>query len=277
MPHRRSNVSTGAAERCGMPEAVSAEVRDHVATIAFGAGQRLNALGTHQWEELGRAARKLANEHSVRAVVVRGRGGVFCAGSDLREWEHASADQMTQSLGVMEQALQAIEDLPMPTVAVLEGIAAGGGCQLALACDLQLAAASARIGMPVSRLGILVPPSFAIRLAMRIGPARTKDLLYSGRLLPAKEAQDAGLITTAVPDGELDAALAQLLDAWADLDQPSLRAAKAAVDDGFRPLVERVRGEPPGPAVDPQQFPQRIAAFLHRHGQPGSYRPGGQG
>jgi enoyl-CoA hydratase len=247
-----------------MPEGVSAEIREHVATIEFGGGERHNALGTQDWDELGRAARKLANANSVRAVVVRGRGGVFCAGSDLREWEHASADQMTQSLGVMEQALQAIEDLPMPTVAVLEGIAAGGGCQLALACDLQLAAASARIGMPVSRLGILVPPSFAMRLSVRIGPGRTKDLLYSGHLLPAEEAHDVGLITRAVPDGELDAALAQLLDTWADLDQPSLRAAKAAVDQGLRPLVERVRGEPPGPAVDPQQFPQRIAAFLHR-------------
>jgi enoyl-CoA hydratase len=254
-------VSDGGA---GLTEGVSVQVAAAVATLAFGSGERLNALGVDQWEALGRAARELAGADSVRAVVVRGRGGVFCAGSDLREWEGADPDAVTRSFGKMEHALQAIEDLPMPTVAVIEGVAAGGGCQLALACDLQLTATSARIGMPVSRLGILVPPSFAARLSLRIGPGRTKDLLYGGRMLAAGEAHDVGLITTLVPDRELDSALARLLESWAGLSQESLRAAKAAVDRGLQPLMEPVRREPPGPAADPEEFTQRIAAFLHR-------------
>jgi enoyl-CoA hydratase/carnithine racemase len=245
-----------------MHEDVSVEVRDHVARVAFGSGERLNALGMDEWEALGRAARELAADDSVRAVVVRGRGGAFCAGSNLREWENADADEVTRRFWRIEQTIRAVEDLPMPTVAIIEGVAAGGGCQLALACDLQLTAASARIGMPVSRLGILVPPSFATRLSLRIGPSRTKDLLYGGRMLSAAEAHDVGLVTTLVPDGELDSALAGLLGIWAGISQGSLRAAKAAVDRGLEPLTERVRREPPGPVADPEEFQQRINGFL---------------
>ena len=89
---------------------------------------------------------------------------------------------------LLEKALQAIEDLPVPTVAVVEGVATGAGCQLALACDLQLMNGSARIGMPIARLGLLVPATFANRMSLRIGPSRTKDLLYGGRLLTAEQA-----------------------------------------------------------------------------------------
>lgn len=246
-------------------EGASVEVAEGVATVAFGSGERLNALAVEQWEELGRAARELASADSVRAVVVRGRGGVFSAGSDLREWEAADPEDVTQRFWRMEQALRAIEDLPMPTVAVVEGVAAGGGFQLALACDLQLTAASARVGMPISRLGILVPPSFAVRLSLRVGPARAKDLLYGGRILTGEEAYDAGLVTTLAADGEVDAELGGLLETWAGLAQGSLRAAKAAVDMGLLPLVGPVRQEPPGLATDPEEFPKRIAAFLHRN------------
>ena len=246
-------------------EGVSVDIADAVATIGFGNGERLNALGMEQWDELGRAARELASADSVRAVVVRGRGGVFSAGSDLREWEAAEPDEVTQRFWRMEQALRAIEDLPMPTVAVVEGVAAGGGFQLALACDLQLTAASARVGMPISRLGILVPPSFAARLSLRVGPSRAKDLLYGGRILTGKEAHDVGLVTTLAADGEVDSGLDALLEAWAVVAQGSLRAAKAAVDRGLVPLVGPVREVPPGLATDPEEFPKRVAAFLRRH------------
>ncbi|WP_138445135.1 enoyl-CoA hydratase/isomerase family protein [Sinomonas susongensis] len=249
----------------GVREGVSVDVVHDVATVAFGNGERLNALGMEQWGEVGRAARKLASAESLRAVVVRGRGGVFSAGSDLREWAAADPEEVNQRFWRMEQALRAVEDLPVPTVAVVEGVAAGGGFQLALACDLQLTAASARVGMPISRLGILVPPSFAARLSLRVGPARAKDLLYGGRILTGEEAHDAGLVTTLADDGELDAELGRLLEAWAGSAPGSLRAAKAAVDFGLRPLVGPIREEPPGLATDPDEFPERVAAFLHRH------------
>lgn len=235
-----------------------------VAVVTFGTGERLNALGTQQWDELGRAAASLAARSTLRAVVFRGRGGVFCAGSDLREWDGASAAEVDRSFWRLEDTLRAIEDLPMPTIAVVEGVAAGGGCQLALACDLQLTASTAHLGMPISRLGILVPPGFATRMSLRIGPSRTKELLYGGRMLPAEEALRVGLVTSVVQEDAVDAELEALLAGWSRLSPASLRAAKSAVDRGLDPLVAPVRREPRRPAADPQEFPGRLAAFLRR-------------
>ncbi|MCX2750480.1 enoyl-CoA hydratase/isomerase family protein [Arthrobacter sp. MI7-26] len=236
-----------------------------VATLAIGTGQRFNALGLQEWAALERAATSLAGHETLRAVVVRGRGGVFCSGSDLREWEDASPDAVSASFAGMEAALQAIEDLPVPTVAAVEGFATGAGCQLALACDLQLMHHSAKIGMPIARLGLLVPATFANRMSLRIGPGRTKDLLYGGRLLTAHEAREIGLITTAVADDNLDGALGELLARWEDLSAASLRASKAAVDLGLSPVAQPARHVPQGPASDPHEFAWRVNSFLHRH------------
>ncbi|GGG72586.1 enoyl-CoA hydratase [Sinomonas atrocyanea] len=235
-----------------------------LAVVTFGTGRRLNALRTEHWEALARAAASLAGRSGLRAVVLRGRGGVFCAGSDLREWERAPMAEVDRSFWQLEQALRAIEDLPMPTVAVIEGVAAGGGCQLALACDLQITAASAQVGMPISRLGILPSASFAARMALRIGPSRTKDLLYGGRMLSGEEAHRIGLVSTLVADTEVDAELGRVLAQWAELAPASLRAVKAAVDRGLQPLTGPARRGPPGPAVDAEDFPPRIAAFFDR-------------
>ncbi|GAB3273127.1 enoyl-CoA hydratase/isomerase family protein [Sinomonas notoginsengisoli] len=246
------------------PADVTVDDDGSVAVVRFGAGQRLNALRTEHWEALERAAVALASRRGLRAVVLRGRGGVFCAGSDLREWEHAPMAEVDRSFWQLEQALRAIEDLPVPTVAVVEGVAAGGGCQLALACDLQVTAATAQVGMPISRLGILPSASFATRMALRIGPSQTKDLLYGGRMLSGEEAHRMGLVSTLVPEGGVEAEVERLLAQWGSLAPASLRAAKAAVERGLQPLTGPARREPPGPAVDAQEFPPRIAAFFDR-------------
>ena len=237
-----------------------------VATLTLGTGRRFNALGIDAWRALDSAATALATESSLRAVVIRGAGGVFCSGADLREWDGASADQVTESFAVLEGALQAVENIPVPTVAVIEGVATGGGCQLALACDLQLTSSAARLGMPIARLGILVPPSFANRLSLRIGPSRAKDLLYGSRLLSGQQAADMGLITTVVVEDDLDAALAGLLAGWEPLSAASLRAAKAAVDLGLRSVSQPARQAPVGLASDPDEFSSRVDAFLNRKG-----------
>ncbi|UUL75372.1 enoyl-CoA hydratase/isomerase family protein [Pseudarthrobacter sp. Fe7] len=245
--------------------AVGVEESGSVATLSFGSGQRLNALGFTDWRELRDAVHGLSAVPSLRAVVVRGRGGVFCSGSDVSEWEGRTDAEISRSFDVIEAALQALEDLPVPTLAVVEGVAAGGGCQLALACDLQLLTPSARIGMPVARLGLLVPATFATRMALRVGPSRSKDLLYGGRMLDARQAWEMGLVTTVAPDDNADAALGSILDVWTGVSAASLRASKAAVDDGLRLLTEAGRRVPRGPAADPSEFRARVKGFLHRH------------
>ncbi|MEZ2389531.1 enoyl-CoA hydratase/isomerase family protein [bacterium RCC_150] len=248
---------------------MAVEMSGSVATISFGTGRRSNALGLADWTELERVTSALAGLLSLRALVLRGRGGTFCSGFDLREWDGASGTDVSRSFEVMESALQAIEDLPVPTVAVVEGFATGGGCQLALACDLQLMTSSARIGMPIARLGLLVPATFANRMSLRIGPSRSKDLLYGGRLLTAEEAYGIGLVSTVVSDDAAEPALSEVLAAWNGLSAASLRASKAAVDHGLRPVTQHARTTTQGPASDPEEFDGRVRWFLNRKRVPG--------
>ncbi|HEV7166494.1 MAG TPA: enoyl-CoA hydratase/isomerase family protein [Micrococcaceae bacterium] len=238
-------------------------------TLTIGDGERFNALGRAQWRALEEAASSPEVMASTAAVVIRGRGKSFCSGSDLREFVDASADDVRAAFIEIEAALGAVEDIPVPTVAVIEGVAAGGGCQLALACDLQLMESSARIGMPTSQLGILVSATFATRMSLRIGPSRTKELLYSGRLVAAPEARDMGLVTTVAPATAIDNVLAELLEGWGRQSAASLRAAKAAVNLGLAPVSQPARDRVMGETADPSDLPKRLASFLHRTGKAG--------
>ncbi|MDQ0754306.1 enoyl-CoA hydratase/isomerase family protein [Arthrobacter sp. B3I4] len=237
---------------------------DGVAVLTVGTGERFNALTSPQWNALETSARSLAADSSVRAVVIRGTGNTFCSGSDLREWREATGADVSAGFAAVEAALQAVEAIPVPTIALLQGVATGAGCQLALACDLQVLESAARIGMPTSRLGMLIPPTFATRMSLRIGPSRTKNLLYGGKLLTAAEALAMGLVTTVVPDGAGVEEVAQLTGRWGRMSQASLRAAKAAVNRGLAPVDDPIRGLPQEPAADPEEFLDRLEQFL-RH------------
>ena len=226
-----------------------------VATVTIGTGKRFNAMGRVEWRALESVANRLAADDSLEAVVLRGRDGRFSAGSNLNDWSGATAAEVDAGFAEIEAALQAVENLPMPTVAVVEGVAAGAGCQLLLSCDLQLVARSARLGMPTAQLGILVPPSFANRLSLRIGPSRTKELLFGGVLLTAEQAGAMGLITAVVADADLDDRLAGLLGRWSAQSAAALRAAKAAVNLGLAPLEQPARDRGVGAASDPASSP----------------------
>lgn len=237
-------------------------------TLTIGDGQRFNALDRAGWRALEASARTLHEVTSTTAVVIRGRGNSFSSGSDLRDWVDASTDDVRTSFVEIEAALQAVESIPVPTIAVIEGVAAGGGCQLALACDLQLMESAARIGMPTSQLGILISPAFANRMSVRIGPSRTKELLYSGRMLTADEAVAMGLVTNTAPTEDLDNELATLVDGWGRQSAVSLRAAKAAVNEALAPLEQPSRQQPVGQVADPVELSTRVDAFLHRRDRP---------
>ncbi|MDR3083837.1 MAG: enoyl-CoA hydratase/isomerase family protein [Streptomyces sp.] len=183
-----------------------------VVTVLIGHGHRANALGHHDWRVLAALFDDLATDPTLEAVIVSGRGRkTFSAGSDLREWLGAEPDAVDASFDIMEDALTALERIPVPTVARVRGSAVGAGCQLACACDFRVITQDARLGMPVARWGILTPPMFATRLALLGGPAVALDLLLTGRLVTDVEAVRLGLVTRAVPDAELDDATAVLV------------------------------------------------------------------
>jgi enoyl-CoA hydratase len=231
-----------------------------VATLVLGSGQRMNALGMAGWAELAAAAGALAADPPA-VVVVRGAGQTFCAGFDLREWVDASPERVDATFAAMETALGAVEAIPAPTVAVVHGAATGAGCQILLACDLHVAAEDARIGMPIGRHGILVSAPFALRLATLVGPARARDLLYTGRLLSGAEAAATGLVTRAQPGGDVDRAADELVATLCEQPTEALRAIKRSVRSGLEPLWQAAAAAPVTRSAD-DLFPRRVAAFL---------------
>lgn len=235
-----------------------------VAEVSVGDGQRGNALSSDDWRELEQTFRRLAGDDELRVVVVRGQGGTFSAGSDMREWVQADRTDVEQSFAAMEAAFTAIERLPFPVIAEVEGVAAGAGCQLALACDLRVLADTARIGMPIARLGILVSPPFAARLATLAGPGVARELLYTGRLVSADEAVRLGLATRSVPAYELAAATRRLVLSVARQPVPAIRAAKHAVDVALAPVRAAAMAQAEGPPVAYEDFQRGITSFLTR-------------
>jgi enoyl-CoA hydratase/carnithine racemase len=161
----------------------------------------------------------------------------------------------------MEAALVAVEGLDVATIAVVEGTAAGAGCQLALACDLSVLTRSARIGMPVLRLGLVPSPMFALRIAALTGQERARQLFYTGALLGAEKAQQWGLVSEVVDDDEVEDRRADLVGAVIAQPRSGIVGAKAAcraaADQQRSPLAN-----PEWRYSDPVELPQRMRAFL---------------
>jgi enoyl-CoA hydratase len=234
-----------------------------VARLIVGSGVRRNALSSGGWAGIERASRQLAEDVAIRAVVLEGAAGWFCAGSDIREWADATAEDVALSFVRMEAACSAIEALPVPVIAKVRGPAAGAGCQLALACDIRILASGATMGMPIARLGILVSPAFANRLAVHCGPSVAGELLYTGRMVRAQEAVRLGLANACVPVDELDHSVEVLVGAILRVSGASVRAAKRALAERAAPARTAARAMA-GPPVDYDDFRRGVDTFVHR-------------
>lgn len=208
-----------------------------VATVTLDSPGKLNAVNVAMWHELRRVFEAMAAEEHVRCVVVRGAGGNFAAGADLDEFDevHRDIDSGRRfHLQTVVPALAAIRDAPQPVLAAIEGICAGGGLQIAAACDIRIAAENARFGVPVGRLGLpVVLPELRLLLE-RLGQTVIADLLLTGRLLEAREAQDSGVVSRTVAMAEFEQRIAETVHAIAAGSPLAARRNKAQI----RRLVE---------------------------------------
>jgi len=230
-----------------------------LARVDVGSGDRPNALGTDDWWALAAAVHELALDDELGAVVIAGAGGSsFSAGSRVSEWIGAEPDDVDRSFVAMEAALRAVEDLPVPTVAQVRGAALGAGCQLACACDLRIVGRHARLGMPVARWGVLVPVTFAHRLAVLTGPGVARDLLLTGRIVGGEEAARLGLATQCVPEPDLERSTRDVVQAILVHPQSAVRSAKHAVDLLLAAERDRLRALPIGPTADYNELQNRL-------------------
>ncbi len=215
-----------------MGEFVNLQIKDGIGVIQL-ERPPMNALNAQVQEELRAAAHAATDDDSVYAVIVYGGPKVFAAGADIKEMAEMSYVQMAARAGALSSAFDAIARIPKPVVAAITGYALGGGCELALACDWRVVAEDAKLGQPEIKLGIIPGAGGTQRLARLVGPAKAKDLIFSGRMVDAAEALAIGLADRVVPAEKVfDEAMA-LVQPYVNGPAQAIRAAKAAIDGGL--------------------------------------------
>jgi enoyl-CoA hydratase/carnithine racemase len=215
-----------------MGDFVRWEVGEGIGTIRLDRPP-MNALNAQVQEELRAAAGAATAEAGVKAVIVYGGPKVFAAGADIKEMAGMSYADMAARAAALSSAFDAIARIPKPVVAAVNGYALGGGCELALACDWRVVAEDAMLGQPEIKLGVIPGAGGTQRLARLVGPARAKDIVFSGRMVDAPEALRIGLADRVVPAAEVYDSAVALVRPYTKGPAQALRAAKLAIDGGL--------------------------------------------
>jgi enoyl-CoA hydratase/carnithine racemase len=211
-----------------MSNEVLSSVEDGIATVTLNRPDKRNAMNAALLAGLRAGFEELDKRSDVRVVVVRGAGPAFCAGMDLREMEERPGGAVDPEAGVIG-VLQRVERSRHPTIAMVHGDAIAGGCELALHCDLRVAADGARLGMPLARIGLIVPLPLGQKLIEIIGPAHTRQLLFTGRPLDARRAWEIGMVHEVVPLAEVESATYALALTIANNAPLALAGMKATI------------------------------------------------
>jgi enoyl-CoA hydratase/carnithine racemase len=247
---------------------ITVERRADAAWVTLNRPAAMNALSRGLVTELRAAVHHLRSEHWVRTVVVTGAGDkAFCAGADLKERRTMSLDDTRAFLTDLGIALDELARFPAPVIAAMNGVAFGGGLELALACDLRLAADGVEMGLLEVRLGIIPGAGGTQRLARIAGAAAAKELIFTGRRIPAARAAELGIVTRVVAPSELEAAAEKLAAEVAECAPLAVAAAKRAIDEGaVLPLedalaLERARYET---ILNSEDRNEGLAAFAEK-------------
>lgn len=215
-----------------MAEYVAIDVQGGVGLVTLNRPP-MNALSAQVQAELREAARELSARADVGAVVITGGPKVFAAGADIKEMQGMDLQAMLEASVQLQDCFTAVAQIAQPTIAAITGYALGGGLELAMCCDLRVIGDNARVGQPEILLGLIPGAGGTQRLPRLVGPARAKDLIFSGRFVGADEAHAMGLVDRVVaPDdvlGEAMAWAAQLARGPAI----AMRGAKRVIDNGL--------------------------------------------
>ncbi|MFI6208233.1 enoyl-CoA hydratase/isomerase family protein [Streptomyces sp. NPDC051041] len=230
-------------------------VADSVATVVIRHPAKRNAMTAAMWRALPPLLDALAADPAVRALVLTGEGGTFCAGADIATLRDSPEE--AQRLAV--RAEEALAAFPKPALAAVRGHCVGGGTQLAAACDLRFAERGALFGVTPAKLGVVYPASATRRLVSLVGPATAKYLLFSGELIDAERALRTGLVDEVLPEGELGKRVAEFTRTLVARSQLTQAAAKEFAD-GRRDRDAYWAGQARGSG----DTAEGVAAFLER-------------
>jgi enoyl-CoA hydratase/carnithine racemase len=237
-----------------------------VACLTFNRPDARNAMTWEMYDALVAACDEVDAKASIRVLVVRGAGQAFVAGTDIGQFTRfSSREDAIRYERRLDAVIDRLERVTVATIARVQGVAAGGGCAIALACDLRVCTPAAKFGVPIARtLGNCLSAANYARFVDLIGPARTRDLLFTGRLIDAAEADSLGLVTRLAAPGEIDGVVRELAETIAANAPLTIRATKEAI----RRIALRRRPDA-GEADDliaqcyaSHDFREGVAAFL---------------
>ena len=240
----------------------------HIATLTLNRPEALNAISRQLAAELLATCDSLTRREDVRAVIVTGAGErAFCAGADLKERRMLALDERTAHTMAIEAAAEALAALPMATIAAVRGFALAGGAELAIACDLRVAAEDATFGFPEVKIGIFPGAGGALRLPPIVGSGAARDLLFTGRRIAAEDAFRLGLVDRIAPAGSVVETAAELAASIAANAPLAVRAVKRALEEshGSRPDEARRAVNALRAALDSTaDYEEGLAAFAER-------------
>jgi enoyl-CoA hydratase/carnithine racemase len=220
-------------------ELVGFATEGHVATVTLNRPEALNAVSGAMADELAGAFRSLRDAGDVWVVVLAAAGEkAFCVGADLKERAGFSLADFHHNRVQVRGMFEALRSVPQPVIASVFGFALGGGFELALSCDLVVAAEGTKLGLPEARVGLLPAGGGTQLLTRKTGPARAKELIYTGRRFDAAEGQALGLVQRVVPRSELEAATRELAGEICRSSPVAVRAAKASIDAALGVPIE---------------------------------------
>ncbi len=243
------------------------ENQKEIAVIRINRPKALNALNLEVLAELEKAVEVVAEDKDIRVLVLTGEGKAFVAGADIGEMKDLVPEQARKFSQFGQKVFRRIELLEKPTIAAVNGFALGGGCELAMCCDIRIASKGARFGQPEATLGITPGWAGTQRLSRIVGLPKAKELIFTGDMIAAEEALRIGLINRVVADEELMPQTMLLAEKIASRSQNAIKYAKIAMNRGFHTDLDTAH------TIESDLFAlcfadsdqrQRMAAFLEK-------------
>lgn len=221
-------------------QGVIVKIQDNIGIVKLNNPNRTNALSEFLVRDLADEVKRLQHDRNLSAVIfTAGESKAFCAGADLKERQTMNEQEIVSYVGLLRETFNEIAALPMPTIAAIKGLALGGGCELALSCDLRVMEENALIGLTEVSWGIIPGAGGTQRLPQLIGIGKAKKLIYTAAKLNAKEAFEVGLIEEICPVDESEVKALRMAEDIAKNSSNSVRLAKQAVDSFARSQLKQ--------------------------------------
>ena len=240
----------------------------HIAWIEFSNPKKRNAISLQMWKNLPQVIKKLKNDKNLRVLIVRGEGDSFSAGGDISEFKavFATPNSSYDFSKSINKAFNALVHFPRPTIAMIKGGAVGGGCGLALACDIRIASENAYLAVTPAKLGIIYPFSEIKRLVATVGISKAKDMLFSARIIKADEAKKLSMLNHVFSTKELEMKTLEYAALLANNSPNSLMVIKEIISEIENGKIKAspTINEKINNAFDSEDFRKGYEAFLKK-------------